>query len=240
MLEQDAETYGFSGDGIFYEVAPEEAEKSSRRICSTTGSVGSATAAKQKSGGRTEARVWGRWMQRRSFFASRATGGCLPAAAGEAALEEGWRDRFDPALQVGAYRVTVDLPAGEVQPGDHRLCAGLPGSLARLSGCRPRRTVSRRAAFRRWTPGSALPSTRHAMVCVTQFNKQENPETAFKGVARTIGKNADSYFLTRNVYQSRGYNKIFGLMQRILLILLPVIAVAAAVFRAAAARAAVL
>mgnify|MGYP002556279717 CR=1 FL=1 len=75
-----------------------------------------------------------------------------------------------------------------------------------------------------------MAQTQHVLVCVSQFSKQENPETAFKGVASTIDKNSGSYLINRKVYQNRGLNKIFGIMQRILLILPVVIAVAAAIF----------
>ena len=226
MLEQDAETYGFF-HGIFYEVAPEEAEKLAENLfVDRIGWI--------RDGGEAEVRGTDRSarvgaMDAEAVVLSRLvpTEGRLPAAAGEAALEEGWRDRFDPALQVGD-RVTVDLPAGEVSlvitgfVPDYRE-AWLGYEVGTSADRLPSVLLSE-------VDAEALCPTRHAMVCVTQFNKQENPETAFKGVASTIGKNAHSYFLNRNVYQNRGYNKIFGLMQRILLILPPVIAVAAAMY----------
>lgn len=226
MLEQDAETYGFF-HGIFYEVAPEEAEKLAENLfVDRIGWI--------RDGGEAEVRGTDRSarvgaMDAEAVILSRLvpTEGRLPAAAGEAALEEGWRDRFDPALQVGD-RVTVDLPAGEVSlvitgfVPDYRE-AWLGYEVGTSADRLPSVLLSE-------VDAEALCPTRHAMVCVTQFNKQENPETAFKGVASTIGKNAHSYFLNRNVYQNRGYNKIFGLMQRILLILPPVIAVAAAMY----------
>ena len=112
MLEQDAETYGFF-HGIFYEVAPEEAEKLAENLfVDRIGWI--------RDGGEAEVRGTDRSarvgaMDAEAVVLSRLvpTEGRLPAAAGEAALEEGWRDRFDPALQVGD-RVTVGhFPRGK-------------------------------------------------------------------------------------------------------------------------------
>lgn len=90
MLEQDAETYGFF-HGIFYEVAPEEAEKLAENLF-VDRIVGSATAASRSPGTDRSARVGA--MDAEAVVLSRLvpTEGRLPAAAGEPRLEEGWRD----------------------------------------------------------------------------------------------------------------------------------------------------
>ena len=226
MLEEDTKQYGLF-HGIFYDVTPEqlkllEGNMFVKRmgLLFSCGEYPIAETGEKIKLGAYDAEA-------QELARIQLLEGRMPERSGEVALESSWRDKMENGLEIGQH-IVLQLPDGDMA---FTIC-GFTANYRRDWIGYDCDTPSDRlpSALLYAEEAAGMAQTQHVLVCVSQFSKQENPETAFKGVASTIDKNGRSYLINRKVYQNRGLNKIFGMMQRILLILPVVIAVAAAIF----------
>ena len=226
MLDEDTKKYGLF-HGIFYDVSSAELESlEGNMFVERIGMIYTCGEYLMKETGEN-VKVGGYDEQALQLGRIQMIEGRMPQKPGEIVLENSWRDKFEEEFNLGDT-ITIVVDEKTVQYTVCGFCANyrrdwLSYDYDTSSDRLPSAILCAQEA-------ESFPHEIQAMVCVSQFNKQENPETAFKGVASTIGKDSYTYFINRNVYQNRGLNKIFGIMQRILLILPPVIAVAAAIF----------
>jgi len=226
MLEEDSRKYGLF-HGIFYEVTDANLEKLEGNMFVEQIGVFYGSGEYTLAEAEEIIRLGGYDATAQSLARIQLTEGRMPEVPGEIALESNWIDKFEKAPVIGDM-ITIQMPSGDKE----YTITGFTANYRRDWLQYDQGTSSDRlpSGLLCVEEAQELAQVQHAMLYVSQFSKQENPETVFKGIGDTVQKKSNSYFINRNVYKNRGLNKIFGIMQRILLILPPIIAMAAALF----------
>lgn len=226
MLDEDTKQYGLF-HGIFYEVTPEELQSLEGNMFVERLGILYSCGEYPIQGSDEMIKLGAYDSEAQELARIQLLEGRMPERSGEVALESSWRDKFEDGLEIG-QSIVVQFPDGEKAFTVCGFTANYRRDWIGYDSDTPSDRLPSALLYAEEASGKA--QAQHTLVCVSQFSRQENPETAFKGVASTINKNSTTYLINRNVYQNRGLNKIFGMMQRILLILPAVIAVAAAIF----------